>query len=95
MFHEFLNDTAMDIRDEYSSNRYHQVSANDTAVWSERGTGMRYRIYREKVEIIEIWNGFPVVYQYDIVTSSSLAFDEALLDVFIWDRHLLINVEIT
>ena len=73
-FRDYFNATAMDTRDEFGAQRYHQISANRAVMWPDLSAGMRWRIHRDSHNAMEYRRAFPIVYQEDLVSSSSIAF---------------------
>ena len=53
------------------------MSARDAAIWPNGdASGIRFRIFRQSIENMEIYRGFPMVYREDAVSSSSIAFHQ-------------------
>jgi hypothetical protein len=74
LFRDYFNVTGMDARDEYGAERYHQIKAYDAAMWPETAGSIRWRIHRDSHNAMEFRRAFPIVYQEDLVSSSSIAF---------------------
>eukprot|EP00565_Helicotheca_tamesis_P001938 CAMPEP_0185725734 /NCGR_PEP_ID=MMETSP1171-20130828/1915_1 /TAXON_ID=374046 /ORGANISM="Helicotheca tamensis, Strain CCMP826" /LENGTH=432 /DNA_ID=CAMNT_0028393927 /DNA_START=134 /DNA_END=1432 /DNA_ORIENTATION=+ len=89
LFREFLNVTAMDTRDSHGAHRYHQLPVEQHAYYPEKYQDEFFsKTVNESLWYMKEEFGFPIVYQDEYISPSSVAFHR--LDADILRRYELL-----